>query len=385
MRYGYLLLFLFLGVATLAQDADLDQKYQQAQEYINAFQFEKAQRLLNECYIKDEDNLDYILKLAYCNFQSGRYPDAKLFYREALKLDSLNTVAISSLGSIFERELNYQAAYDQYQRLIEIDTTNSYYFKKNGFTALRLGRPLVSIAYFLKAHELNSNDVEAIDQLSSIYLAIDQLEYAEKMIFKGLSIDPNNIKLRYNKARLAQKNKDYPTVIYNIQRAMVQGDTSDYYQMMLGVAYLQTDSLDQAIFHLNEIINRKKDNEYTHHYLGLAYRDKGETEKSVEHFEQAIEQGLSPKMATFQADLASIHSENNQYKSAYDHYQKAYEYSGEAEYLFQTARSADQYYKDKNIALRYYQKYLKTKDKKFRQYTLDRIKQLKEIIHFQKK
>jgi tetratricopeptide (TPR) repeat protein len=375
----------YAGAQSADADTDLEQKYQQALAYISAFQFDKAQRILNECYIKDEDNIDYILKIAYCNFQSGRYPDAKLFYQSALKLDSLNTVAISSLGSIYERELNYKKAFSQYQKLIQIDTTNAYYYKKNGFTAIRIGEPFYAIAYFLKAHDLNSNDIEAIDQLSSIYLAIDQPEYAEKMIAKGLFIDPNNIKIRYAKAKLAQKQKDYPTVVQNIQRAMVQGDTSNYYQMMLGAAYLQLDSLDEAIFHLEEIVKREKDTQYTHHYLGLAYRDKDEKEKSEQHFKKAIELGVSPKMGIFQADLAAFYAEENQYKKAFDHYQKAYEYTGQASFLFHTARNADLYYKDKNIAMRYYKKYLKTNDKKFRQYTTDRIKQLKEIIHQQKK
>ena len=98
----------YAGAQSADADTDLEQKYQQALAYISAFQFDKAQRILNECYIKDEDNIDYILKIAYCNFQSGRYPDAKLFYQTALKLDSMNTVAISSLGYIYERELNYK-------------------------------------------------------------------------------------------------------------------------------------------------------------------------------------------------------------------------------------------------------------------------------------
>ena len=166
---------------------------------------------------------------------------------------------------------------------------------------------------------------------------------------------------------------------------MMQGDTSNYYQMMLGSAYLQIDSLDAAIFHLEEIVKRKKDTQYTHHYLGLAYRDKEELDKSIEHFKKAIELGISPKMSIYYADLAAVYYEEDRYKEAYNHYQKAHEFSGEAVFLFQTARNADLYYKDKNIALRYYQKYLNTSDKKFRQYTVDRIKQLKEIIHQQKK
>ena len=140
--------------------------------------------------------------------------------------------------------------------------------------------------------------------------------------------------------------------------------------------------MEQAIEHLEAIVDRGKDSEYTHHYLGLAYRSKEEQEKSIEHFERAIELGISEKMGDFQADLASVLIEQNNYRSAIAHYREALKYKPAAEHLFHLARACDQYYKDKKIAMKYYEQYLSTDDKKFRNYTEQRIKQLKEFIHF---
>ncbi|MEZ5041956.1 MAG: tetratricopeptide repeat protein [Saprospiraceae bacterium] len=391
LRAGVVTFFLLFGFANSTLKAQIKDNvdnrlfYQEALEWMNAFQFDKAMQLLSECHIHDQENIDYLLKIAYCNTQMGRYPDAKLFYQKALKLDSINTNALSSLGSIYERENNYQAAEKQYLRLITIDSTNSYYFKRNGYTALHLNKTIQGITYFLKAHELNEGDVEVIDQLSDIYLALDQLEYAERILRKGLSIDPNNIKLLYNQARLFQKQKDYPTVAFAIEKAMSLGDTSDYYQMMLGVAYLRIDSLEKSVFHLNRIVARGKDSDRTHHYLGLAYKAMGEMEKSIEHLEIAIEKGISEQMGTYQSDLASILMLENRYKEAIEHYKAAYQYEANAEYLFHLANSCDLYYKDKQPALKYYDQYLSRNDPKFREYATQRIKQLKEIIHLSKR
>ncbi|MEM6698021.1 MAG: hypothetical protein AAF599_06475, partial [Bacteroidota bacterium] len=71
------------------------------------------------------------------------------------------------------------------------------------------------------------------------------------------------------------------------------------------------------------------------------------------------------------------------YKAAIQHYEKAYEYSAAAETLFFLARNHDLYYKDKKMAMRYYQKYWNTGDLKYRKYTKERIERLKEVIHFQ--
>lgn len=382
----HVLFWVMSSLSINAQEINLEvqKQYQTALDLMSAYQFDKAQELLSECYIQHPENTDFLLKIAYCNFQSGRYRDAKIFYNKVLKLDSTNTIAISSLGSLFERELNYAKAQNYYQQLITIDSTNSYYFKRNGFLALRLSDVYSSINYFLKAHELNEADLEVIDQLSSIYLALDQLDYAESILDKGLSLDGKNIKLLYNNARLSQKRKNHPAVIHNIELAMAQGDTSNYYQMMLGVAYIQSDSLNQGIFHLEEIIKRKKDNEHTHHYLGIAYREKKDLEKCIYHLEKAIEKGLSVKMAIYHADLGSVYVEQTNHRKAIEHYEKAYGYGGEKEHLFHLAHNSDLYYKDKKIALRHYRKYLASKDQKFRDYATKRIGQLKEILHFQK-
>lgn len=360
-------------------------RYQEAVELMNAFQFDRALNLLSECHIHDQENTTYLLKIAYCNFQMGRYPDASLFYEKVLSIDSLNTNALSSLGSIYERMNNYQEAENQYLQLISIDSTNSYYFKRLGYAAMRLNKPLPGIAYFIRAHELNEGDVEIIDQLSDIYLAMNELEYAEQILQKGLNIDPNNIKLLYNQARLFQKRKDYPTVAFAVEKAMAQGDTSDYYQMMLGVAYLRMDSLDHSVFHLERIVARGKDSDRTHHYLGLAYKALDNMEKSIEHLEKAIELGISEQMGTYQSDLASILLSENQYRAAIDRYKKAHQYERNPEYLFHLARACDLYYKDKQPALKYYDQYLASKDQKFREYSEQRIKQLKEIIHLSKR
>lgn len=386
-----LILFMIFQVATIglkgqAQDSTASAGlYQEALELMNAFQFDQALELLSECHIHDQENMSFLLKIAYCNFQMGRYPDARLFYKKVLKLDSLNTNALSSLGSIYERINNYQEAEKQYALLIAIDSTNSYYFKRMGYAVLRLNKTLQGIGYFIRAHELNEGDVEIIDQLSDIYLALNELEYAESVLQKGLNIDPNNIKLLYNQARLFQKQKDYPTVAYAIEKAMSLGDTSDYYQMMLGVAYLRTDSLDQSVFHLERIVARGKDSDRTHHYLGLAYKELGEMDKSVAHLEKAIKKGISEQMGTYQSDLASILVSENKYKAAISRYKKAYEYEAKSEYLFHLARTCDLYYKDKKPALKYYDQYLASNDKKFQEYSTQRIKQLKEIIHLSKR
>lgn len=359
--------------------------YLEAVEHINAYQFDRALETLSTCYIREPENIEYLSRIAYCHSQLGRYRDAKLYYNEVLKLTPENTIAISSLGSIYEKERNYVKAQSYYHQLITIDTANSYYYKKNGYLAIRLDQTIKGIKYFLEALQLNDKDLEVIDILSSIYISLGDLKYAEQLLSKGLSLDGKNIKLLQNQAKLKQKQKDHQGVIEAVEKTMIQGDSTPYYQMLVGVAYLKVDSIQKSIEHLEAIIRRKKDSEHTHHYLALAYFEEGDYPKSEKHFNKAIDMGISEKISTYYADLANVFEEQKNYKKAIQNYQTAYSYSGEASHLFFWARSADFYYRDKKIAQKYYKRYLATNDKKYRNYTEARLKELKEIIHFQVK
>jgi len=383
------IIFLIFNSTTLISQASENTQtptieiYQEALEAISVFQFEEALKLLSECYIRDQQNIHYINQIAYCHSQQGRYPDAKLYYQEALKIDSANITALSSLGNIFELERNYNKALSYFQELIRLDSTNSYYHKQAAYLYARTGDMFTGVSAFLKAHQLNPRDIEVIDQLSNIYLKTDNLEYAEEMIRKGLNTDPNNIKMLQNKARFHKKKSEHEGVVEAVNKTMMLGDTSDYYQMIVGVAYLYLDSLEQATFHLKELVRREKDTEHTHHYLGVAYHKMDSLERSIEHFELAIKKGISEKIDLYYADLGSIYEEQKDYKSAIQYYEKAYEHSTEAELLFFLARNHDFYYKDKKMAMRYYQKYYDSGDLKYRKYTEDRMERLKEVIHFQ--
>ncbi|MCP3927873.1 MAG: hypothetical protein GY705_02095 [Bacteroidetes bacterium] len=388
MKAFSVLIFLLL-TASFAQAQEgtdsvrLHKYYQQANQYISSYQFDKALSELSKCYIADPQNINYLLKIAYCHSQSGRYPDAKLFYNEVLKMDSLNLLTISSLGSMYEGEKNYTKAQEYYQDLIRIDTTNSYYYKRNGYISLRLSDPNSAADYFLKAHELNKIDIDVIHQLGKIYLALELFDFAEQMIWKGLDTDPNNIKLLQTKARIHHKRKEHVEVTESIEKIMIQGDTTDYYQMMLGVSYIHLDSLDTAIYHLERIIDREKDSEHTHHYLGLAYQTKEEMEKAENHFLLAIEKGISPQIGEYYDGLATIMKKQNKLREAIRYFEKALEFGARGESIFQLAHTCDLYYKDKKIALRYYQQYLNSSNEKYREHAEVRIVQLKEILHFQ--
>lgn len=377
------LCFFLLPLAGYAQDAPCNQ-YPVALTAIRQYQYEKALQLLSTCYIADPGNPEYLLQIGYCHSQLGRYKDARMFYSRILRADSLHVEAIISLAGISERENNYRQALDGYRTLISLDPENSYYHKKAGYAALKLGNPLGGVFSFLEAWRLNEADMEAAEQLSTLYIELEADSSAMQVLRRGLLLDPGNVRLLQNSARLANKRKEYPEVVSAIEATRARGDSSHYYQMLLAVAYMQLDSTDAAIPLLEDLEEKGKGSEHVYHYLGLAYRKKGQLEAGAAWYRKAIDAAISKKTGLYYADLAAILAEQKDYKSAVEHYEKAYGYSGLPKDLFFWAQYCDLYYKDKNIALRHYQRYLNTNDKEFRDFVESRIRQIREHQHFNK-
>jgi len=382
-------LLLCLSLSLFAQESadtktinyDIVAEYQKAIDYLAAFQYQKALDHIYECQRSDPGNLDYLSKLAWCYQQLGNYSESKLYYKKLLQEDSNNISALSNLGYIFEKELNYQQAKSYYRELLSIDTTNSYYYRINAYNAMKTKEPLVSIAYFNKAHVLNSKDLVVIDELANLYFQMEAFDYAISFTEKGLALAPDNFRLLYTDARVRNKVDSFRLVVNTLEHALSLGDTVPYYQTMLGVSYIHLDSLDKAAFHLHQIVNKKKASEHTHHYLSVIYDKKKEPEQSKHHLEQAIKKAISPKASLYYSELAAIHEKQKNHKKAIKLYDEAFEHSGKDVYLFHKARNTDFFYKDKKMALRIYKKYLATGHEKYREYSERRISELKALIH----
>jgi len=315
--YGLLLMLLCSFFQSSGQSEeivqDIEKEYQLALERMAAYQYEKALYHIYNCQRMKPKNVDYNAKLGFCYFKLGNYSDAKLCYQSILKLDSINVNALSNLALIYDREANYQAAHRFYEQLLQIDSTNSYYYKQVAYVAVKRREVLEALSFFTKAHELNPKDITVVREMADLYLSLEALDYAGQMVDKGFQLDSMNIKMLYSRAKVANKRKAYLDVVNSVEKVLVQKDTAAYYETMLGVAYLQLDSLDKAQFHFERLIDQKKTSEHIHHYLALIFDKKGDQEKSIEHLEQAIEEAVSPKLSIYFRDLASNPSEHQEY------------------------------------------------------------------------
>jgi len=158
---------------------------------------------------------------------------------------------------------------------------------------------------------------------------------------------------------------------------------NNYYNKLAGFSYIQVDSLDKAIYHLTHSLIKETSPEHAFYYLGIAYEKQEETELALEFYDKALKASISKDTDLYHRNLARIYKEENKLKESIHHYTEALKYDDDPLVLFLLAQVCDEYYKDKNIAIRYYQKFENSdhENRSYKKYAQERRIYLKELMH----
>ena len=236
--------------------------------------------------------------------------------------------------------------------------------------------------YLARSYKLNPKDVITISEMCNLMLESENFEQVDSILELALQRDSSNIKLLLTKARSKYKQKDYQAVVETMEKTLGRIDLPDYYIKMLGFAYLQIDSVDQAIYRLESLIH-SQEKEFIHYYLAIAYDKKEDQEASIFHYEQAIDKAVSDNISLYHSEVAKLYESSGDKKRAIEYYRKAYEFEPVPKYLYFSALLADTYYRDKSIAIRYFDQYIRTNDTNdaYMDYARKKSKYLKEHVH----
>lgn len=355
----------------------LAEQYYENQDYENAF------HAYSECYKSDSENEFCLKQAAMSSYRLGDLPKAKTLFEVLVKVDSVNRVGLVQLANIYEQEKNTPKAIKYYSKLTKLFQENSTYYRKLAQQYHNAGLLIEAFSNYNKAYKLNSKDMYALQGITEIFVSNQQYVEADSMLLIGLAADTFNIKMNQLLARSKYKQKEYDQTIYTLERITGRVDLSPYFNKMLGYAYIQIDSFERAIYYLQKSLSDEGSKEYAHYYLATAYEKLENPDYALHHYQEALKEGVSDNVSNYHRNLAKIYNEKNKLKEAIPHYQDAIKYGDDPLLMFFMARAADKYYKDKNIAIRYYGKYLKSSDDnaEYKKYSKDRMIYLKEIRH----
>ncbi len=371
------ILFLFISVVLSSQGT-----VEEARQWMKEQDYQKALPVWESC-AQDTTQLKCQEQAGIASYRLGIMAKAKSYFHKIENDPVLYKNAAIQLATIYEQQDNIPKAIKYNRKLRDSFPDNPIYHRKIGNLFMKASLPREAFLSYAEALKLNPDDVLTIRSISEIFVNNAQYEEADSLLNHGLSIDSTNVGLSLLLARNYYKQRLYDSTVVVMDGLRRTIDFSNYYNKMFGYALLQIDSIDQSIYYLEKSLVNEGDPEYAHYYLGNAYEMKGDMEAAIFHLGKAVETGTSQGLKTHYRNLARILYNEGKLRQAIDAYEWAYRYEDDPALLFYLGRASDTYYKDKSIAIHYYQRYIRSKDTndEFKRYAKERSGYLREMQH----
>jgi len=376
-----LFIIIFASVSAMAQGV--------ADDIWDAFHdqdYDTAIVLSKNCYDLDTSNIECLNILAKAYNKSGDQANAKTTLHKLEAKDSPNVDIYIQLATIYEQQLQLPKAIKYYTKVNKLQPEVGLYFRKNANIYKSYKDYHKAAELYEKAVQINPKDIVSIHGLSEMHIQLDRFSAADSILQIGLDLDSTNISINYLIARSKYKQRQFESVVEVFDRIRGQVDLNSYYSKMLGYAYLQIDSIDLAVSKLQLALVDDESSEKLHFYLATAFEKLGNVDGAMVHYEKAVEHAVSPDLDLYHRHVGRVANDNNDLKKAIAAYKDAYKYGDDPVMLYYLATASDKYYKDKAIAINYYNRYLTTdhRQQEYKQYAKERSRYLKEINHQRK-
>jgi tetratricopeptide (TPR) repeat protein len=137
--------------------------------YKGLYQFDLAKTELEEALRLSPDSPEILYALGGCYKSLDRLDDAESAFQKSFLINSGNVNAAVDLCTIFMMQNKYDSAAVVYNKLLENDTTNSYFYKQLGNCYVKIDSVSGAILNYEKSLNYNPKDAGTFARLAQVF------------------------------------------------------------------------------------------------------------------------------------------------------------------------------------------------------------------------
>jgi len=304
----------------LITQPELDNEINQlAGLYFTLGNYSLAEKTYQNYLSKDSKNIAWKLGLAKTYLNRAYNEKAKNLYMDLYQQDSSNVSVLLSLAKL--DKANYR---DYYEHLIRIDSLNAYYPYQIGLHLSQTRHLYNAEPYFIKANELDPDNLLYLIRLANLYKEIKEPKLSEKYIDKGLALSPNSSAFIKMKLAALYKEKEYNQVV-ELGLKLFEKSSKDVTAIQyLGLSYMRLENYEQAERFLMLYWMLEKSDPKSSYYLGLMYEQSKNYTRSLSFFYMA--QNINDRENdNVYYHMAQVFYQQEKPESAYEYYLKAFD------------------------------------------------------------
>ncbi|MDB5130594.1 MAG: cellulose synthase subunit BcsC [Mucilaginibacter sp.] len=376
-------IFLFLviiAIGTMAFGQSIKPDGALLLDYYQTQRFAEAADYLKKIYPEPVTDIKALSSLAYTSSMAGRLPEAGDYYQRLYVADTTNTAVLFSLGSVNARRGDNVKALSFYKKILLRDSTNFSVYKQMATLSRSSGNFGEAILYFQKANKLNPVEPDVAYDLATFYINLKLYNKADSTVTTALRADTANLLLLFAKAETDYRLNNFPETVTVCNKLIRSGSQTGIVINMLGTSYYKLKNYNQSISAFKLLEQSKTSSETSYYYTAMSYKALGNHAGAVSYFNKAIKEALSENANSYYGEMADSFDKMHQLKNAVSAYQKSLLYGVMPLTYYALANLYDTEMKNKDMAARYYKKYLKSQppedQKSYLAYSARRIREL---------
>jgi tetratricopeptide (TPR) repeat protein len=296
-------------------------RMQKARETMDAAWYGRAQAAYEKALALDPENVAALTGLAWVAGCRHQFEQSVEWANKALAIDPVDPTAFGLLGDAAVERGNYEAAFNHYQKMLDIAPNLASYSRAAHLLYLT-GDTHGAVALMKKAIAAGGPHAEntawCYAQLALILWSTGDLLEAEQVLKQALARAPHNHHLLVGMGRLQVSRKEYRAAIEYYQRAIA---VSPQHEAIVALGDLHLAMGDrqaaEAQYALVEELHERHESAGVHGHLLLA-RFYADHDRSLAEALRMAEQDFREHPNVFAADtLAWCYYKNGRYEKAW--------------------------------------------------------------------
>ena len=348
----------------------------------------QACKSLEQALFYDPQNSLYRAELGENYSSLGNTYQTVDCYSRAVDLSPNDLSLKAKLGRAYMSVDDFTKAYQTFDAIHKVDSSNVYFNKQFAFAAFRTAKVEQAIRLYEQVISENPGDISSHLNLIAVYKRKKDVEKVNSAGERALSVFSKNQTILLRQADALFELKAYEKARFPYEQFLSVGDSTFEVMKNYGISLYFCKDEQKAIQILEKCYALVMNDEFVHFYLGLAYKNLADYTRSAEYLIAAIACAQPVYMTEMYHHLGQVYGNNREFEKSIEALKKAYECNNErVEILFEIATTYEEFDFNKTLALNYYSIYLKTAGEKAKNadYALTRLRKIKEDLFFEKK
>jgi len=348
--------------------------------------YESAIGALSMACQMEPDNTVYWEELADAHSALGNYFYSIEYLKQAISIDSTDLRVKGKLAQSYINLKAYPDAFLCYERIWDVDSTNTYYNRYYAYAAYRTGQEKLATKLYEHLAAKGSRDLSTWTNLATIYNQQKKMDTAVFTCERGLEIFPQNPTLLQKIADSYFVFQEYGNALMAYENYLAVGDSTLDVLKNYGICLYFDKQEEKALTILEPCFQAAVNDPIVNFYMGASYKKLKQFDESSDFLELAIETATPAYLAEIYHHLGQVYGLQRKFDESIDAYKKALELDpSKDELLFEIATTYEEFNANKVIALHYYREYAKAVGEGGLNidYALDRIRKIKEELFFE--